>query len=66
MSIKDWWVIEKDGKYYAVEDKHNGIKPKMIGATLRGRCCFKEAVDAIDYITFVDANRPMRRSKGKD
>ena len=61
---KDWFVIRKGDKFFAVEDKHNGIKPKMIDGEIVGICSFKKPVDAIDYITFVAANKPMRTKNG--
>ena len=65
MSSKDWWVIEMDGEFFAVEDKHDGIKPKMLKGNLVGIVSFNKPVDAIDYIKFVEANKPMRRSKNQ-
>ena len=57
MKPKDWFVIEKDGEFYAVEDIHDGVEPKMIGGKVVGICSFRKPVDAIDHIKFVYTRR---------
>lgn len=62
----DWLVIydKKKDDYFAIEDQHKGKTPKMIGKQeVVGVCSFKHANDAIDYIRFIHANKPMRRRK---
>ena len=59
MKCRDWFVIEKNGEYFAIEDKHEGIRPK--GANIVGICSFEKPVDAIEYIKFIESNKPMRR-----
>ena len=66
MKCKDWFVIYDGNKdeYFAVEDKHNGKAPKMIGnMQVVGICSFEAPAEAIEYIRFVHANNPMRRTK---
>ena len=62
MKTKDWWVIEKDGEFYALEDK-TGVKPRMVGAKVVGVGMFKKPEDAIDHFAYIEANKPMRRKK---
>ena len=63
MKSKDWFVLEQDGKFYAVEDRHDQTIPRMKGGTIVGIVSFAKPVDAIEYITFVELNKPMRRNK---
>ena len=55
---KDWFIIrrksstEKD-EFYAIEDRHGGIEPKVLGGEVVGICSFKEPTDAVEYIKFV-------------
>jgi hypothetical protein len=59
---KDWWVLERDGEFFALEDT-TGQRPRMAGAIVVGVGSFKKPADAIDYFTYVEANKPMRRKK---
>ena len=64
--MKDWLVIYDEVKndYFAIEDRHEGRTPKMIGKhEVVGIVSFKHAADAIEYIRFIHANTPMRRRK---
>jgi hypothetical protein len=65
MKNKDWWVFEKDGKFVALEDKHNGHlhSAALQGFKLVGVCAAKKPADAIDYITYIEAHKPMKRRK---
>ena len=63
MKTKDWWVFEKDGKFVAVEDKHDGRVGVLKGYTLVGIVAEPKPSDAIDYVTYIEANKPMRRKK---
>ena len=63
---KDWLVIydKKKNDYFAIEDKHEGQTPRMIGQhEVVGIVSFRHAADAIDYIRFIHANQPMKRRK---
>jgi len=64
--MKDWFVIynkEKD-EYFAIEDKHEGVAPKMIGnMEVVGIVGMKVPADAISYIRFIHANQPLRRKR---
>ena len=59
MKCKDWFVIEKDGEYYAIEDKHEGVRPK--GVNIVGMVMFEKPTDAIEYIKLIESTKPMRR-----
>ena len=64
--MKDWLVIydAKKKDYFAVEDKHEGLTPRMIGKNeVVGIVSFKHPNDAIEYIRFIHASQPMRRRK---
>lgn len=56
LAVPNWFVVyDKEKKdYFAIEDKHEGTIPKMIGkAEVVGYVSFKKPVDAIDYIKFI-------------
>jgi hypothetical protein len=55
MMPKNWFVIaDKNGEFYAVEDKHGGVEPKMIsGGEVVGICSFRKAIHAIEYVKFI-------------
>ena len=64
--MKDWFVVynkEKD-EYFAIEDKHEGVTPRMIGKMeVVGIVTFKRPVDAIQYVKFIHATQPLRRKE---
>jgi hypothetical protein len=62
MKHKDWLVIydKKKDDYFAIEDKHEGQTPRMIGKhEVVGIVSFKHAADAIEYIRFIHATQPF-------
>ena len=68
MKCKDWFVIydTKKEEYFAVEDKHSGKAPKMIGAMeVVGICSFTRPADAIEYIKFIQTTQPMNGRRFK-
>jgi hypothetical protein len=62
MKIKDWWVLEKDGEFYAIEDT-NCLQPRMVGAIVVGIGAFKLPKDAIEHFAYIEANKSIRRKK---
>jgi len=62
--MKDWFIIYDKGKdkYFAIEDKHNGVMPKMVGnMEVVGVCAFNQPQDAIHYVEFISSEPQMRR-----
>ena len=64
--MRSWFIVydKEKNDYFAIEDKHEGVTPKVIGnRKVVGNVSFKYPDDGIDYIRWVEATHPCRRRK---